>query len=67
MKSTVTVLGSTGSVGMSTLEVIARHPARYDVLALSAHTNVDYPDNDKQQAGEKNPAFGVSILAIQAH
>ncbi|AQU83566.1 MULTISPECIES: 1-deoxy-D-xylulose-5-phosphate reductoisomerase [unclassified Halomonas] len=35
----VTVLGSTGSVGNSTLDVIARHPDRYRVYALTAHTS----------------------------
>ena len=34
----VTVLGATGSIGVSTLDVIARHPERYRVVALSAHT-----------------------------
>ncbi|QEA40843.1 1-deoxy-D-xylulose-5-phosphate reductoisomerase [Pistricoccus aurantiacus] len=34
---TVTVLGSTGSIGTSTLDVIARHPDRYRVHALTAH------------------------------
>jgi len=29
----ITVLGSTGSVGVSTLDVIARHPDRYEVVA----------------------------------
>ncbi|GED21037.1 1-deoxy-D-xylulose-5-phosphate reductoisomerase [Halomonas halmophila] len=33
----VTVLGATGSIGTSTLDVIARHPERYRVHALSAH------------------------------
>jgi 1-deoxy-D-xylulose-5-phosphate reductoisomerase len=33
----VTVLGATGSIGTSTLDVIARHPARYRVHALTAH------------------------------
>jgi 1-deoxy-D-xylulose-5-phosphate reductoisomerase len=37
----VTVLGSTGSVGKNTLDVIARHPDRFEVFALSANTNVD--------------------------
>ena len=36
----VTVLGSTGSVGVSTLDVIARHPDRYRVFALTANANV---------------------------
>ena len=33
----VTILGSTGSVGRSTLDVIARHPQRFYVVALTAH------------------------------
>lgn len=37
----VCVLGSTGSIGVSTLDVIARHPDRYRVVALSAHQRVD--------------------------
>ena len=37
----VTLLGSTGSIGKSTLDVIARHPARYRVHALSANTSVE--------------------------
>jgi 1-deoxy-D-xylulose-5-phosphate reductoisomerase len=40
-KQRVTVLGSTGSVGKNTLDVIARHPDRFEVFALSANTNVD--------------------------
>jgi 1-deoxy-D-xylulose-5-phosphate reductoisomerase len=34
-------LGSTGSVGANTLDVVARHPDRYEVFALSAATRVD--------------------------
>ena len=37
---TVTVLGSTGSIGCSTLDVIQRHPSRYRVYALTASRNV---------------------------
>jgi 1-deoxy-D-xylulose-5-phosphate reductoisomerase len=36
----ITILGSTGSIGVSTLDVLARHPERYRVYALSAHTRV---------------------------
>ncbi len=36
----VVVLGSTGSVGESTLDVLARHPDRFRVVALGAHRNV---------------------------
>lgn len=38
---TVSVLGATGSIGDSTLDVLARHPDRYRVHTLSAHRNVD--------------------------
>lgn len=37
----VTILGSTGSIGQSTLDVIARHPDRFEVYALSAHSRID--------------------------
>jgi len=37
----ITVLGSTGSIGENTLDVLARHPDRYHVVALSAHANVN--------------------------
>ena len=37
----VAVLGATGSIGASTLDVIARHPARYRVFALTAHASAD--------------------------
>jgi 1-deoxy-D-xylulose-5-phosphate reductoisomerase len=41
MKQRIAVLGSTGSIGASTLDVIARHPDRFEVFALSAATQVD--------------------------
>ena len=37
----VTILGATGSIGVSTLDVLARHPDRYRVVALSARSSVD--------------------------
>jgi len=37
----ITILGATGSIGASTLDVLARHPERYRVYALSAHSRVD--------------------------
>lgn len=36
----VTILGSTGSIGQSTLDIIARHPDRFRVEGLTAHKNV---------------------------
>jgi len=37
----ITVLGSTGSIGKNTLDVVARHPDRFRVFALTAATQVD--------------------------
>ena len=37
----ITILGATGSIGASTLDVLARHPERYQVYALSAHSRVE--------------------------
>ncbi len=37
----VSVLGATGSIGVSTLDVVARHPDRFQVVALTAHRDVD--------------------------
>jgi 1-deoxy-D-xylulose-5-phosphate reductoisomerase len=37
----ITILGATGSIGASTLDVLARHPDKYSVYALSAHSRVD--------------------------
>jgi 1-deoxy-D-xylulose-5-phosphate reductoisomerase len=41
MQKRLTLLGSTGSIGDSTLDVVARHPERFSVYALSAHRNGD--------------------------
>ncbi len=36
----ITILGSSGSIGVSTLDVLARHPERFHVFALTANGNV---------------------------
>lgn len=56
MKQRVAVLGSTGSVGANTLDVITRHPDRFEVVALSAATKVDLM---LQQCGAHRPRFAV--------
>ena len=40
MKQTISILGSTGSIGQSTLDVIARHPEKFEVHALTANQDV---------------------------
>ena len=52
----VTVLGSTGSIGKSTLDVLARHPERYQVLALTANSQVALL---LQQVIQFQPQFAV--------
>ena len=37
----LTLLGATGSIGTSTLDVVARHPERFEVIALTAHRDVE--------------------------
>ena len=37
----LTILGSTGSIGESTLDVISRHPEKFRVFALAGHRQVD--------------------------
>jgi 1-deoxy-D-xylulose-5-phosphate reductoisomerase len=41
MSRSVTILGATGSVGRSTLDLIAREPDRFEVVALTAHRDVE--------------------------
>ena len=62
-KQRVTVLGSTGSVGVSTLDVISRHPERFEVFALSAATRVD---EMLAQCAQFSPRFAVMASAPHA-
>ncbi len=55
-RQNITVLGSTGSIGVSTLDVIRRHPERYCAYALCAHSQVD---KLFAQCLEFRPAFAV--------
>ena len=41
MRQRVCILGATGSVGSNTLDVIGRHPDRFEVFALTAHSRVE--------------------------
>ncbi|MGT2470715.1 1-deoxy-D-xylulose-5-phosphate reductoisomerase [Paraburkholderia terrae] len=41
MQKRISLLGSTGSIGDSTLDVVGRHPERFSVYALTAHRNGD--------------------------
>ena len=58
---TLTVLGSTGSIGTSTLDVVARHPERYRVHALTASSQIDLM---LAQCQRFRPA--VAVMATEA-
>ncbi|KMN83768.1 1-deoxy-D-xylulose-5-phosphate reductoisomerase [Chromobacterium alkanivorans] len=59
----IVVLGATGSVGVNTLDVVARHPERYRVVALSGNRQVD---RLFQQALQFRPAYVVTGDAASA-
>ena len=62
MKQRITVLGSTGSIGTSTLDVVARHPDRFEVFALSAATQVGLM---LAQCAQFRPRYAV--MASETH
>jgi 1-deoxy-D-xylulose-5-phosphate reductoisomerase len=63
MKQRLTVLGSTGSIGTSTLDVVARHLDRFEVFALSAATQVNLM---LAQCAQFKPRFAVMASAPHA-
>ena len=63
MRQRVTVLGSTGSIGKNTLDVIARHPQRFEVFALSAATQTELL---LAQCAQFRPRYAVMASAAHA-
>ena len=61
----VTILGATGSIGSSTLDVIARHPDRYALYALTANTNVEQMTNICQSHPPRYAVMGDAQSAEQ--
>ena len=61
----ITVLGSTGSIGVSTLDVVARHPESFSVIALTANTQVD---RLYEQVMKFSPTYAVMVdeMALSA-
>jgi len=52
----ITILGSTGSIGQNTLDVVSRHQDKYRIVALTANTDVDALE---QQCLQWRPEFAV--------
>ena len=61
----ITVLGSTGSIGENTLNVLACHPDRYHVVALSAHNNVSRLAEQCLQTRARYAAISDTAKAIE--
>src|SRR5690606_8876561 len=59
----IAVMGSTGSIGCSTLEVAAAAPQEMQVVALSAHGNFD---RLVEQAGEFRPKWVIATDEVAA-
>ena len=59
----IAVLGSTGSIGVNTLDVVARHPERFEVVALTAATRVD---EMLAQCARFRPRWAVMASAAHA-
>lgn len=59
----LTILGSTGSIGKSTLDVVTRHPGRYQVVALTADKNVE---KMFEQCIRFHPSYAVMLNAQSA-
>ncbi len=54
----VTILGSTGSIGCSTIDLIQRDPDRFQVVALTANTNAELLANQAGQLGAELAVIG---------
>jgi 1-deoxy-D-xylulose-5-phosphate reductoisomerase len=61
----LTVLGATGSIGVSTLDVLARHPDLYCVHALTAHSNVEQLAAQCAQFRPERAVVGSAAAAAQ--
>jgi len=59
----ITILGSTGSIGLSTLDVVARHSNRFKVVALTANTQVD---RILEQCRKFSPRYAVMVNETSA-
>jgi len=58
----VSILGSTGSVGKSTVDLLEGHRDRYEVAALTAHRNVDLLAQQARSLGAKLAVIGEPAL-----
>ena len=61
-RRTITILGATGSVGRSTLDLVARSPERYEIVALTAHRDVAGLAEQAKRFGARQAVIGDPAL-----
>jgi 1-deoxy-D-xylulose-5-phosphate reductoisomerase len=59
----ICILGATGSIGVSTLDVVVRHPDKYKVVALTANSNTDAL---YEQCLAHHPEYAVVVMESKA-
>ncbi len=72
-KQTLCILGSTGSIGKSTLDVVRLHPEKFDIVSLSANASVDlmlaqcqefHPENVVMVSKQHADALTLKLVAV---
>ncbi|QDX80505.1 1-deoxy-D-xylulose-5-phosphate reductoisomerase [Denitratisoma sp. DHT3] len=63
IRQRLTILGATGSIGLSTLDVVSRHPDRFEVVALTGHQRMA---ELAEQCRKHRPRYAVTCDAAAA-
>ncbi|MBI4411857.1 MAG: 1-deoxy-D-xylulose-5-phosphate reductoisomerase [Deltaproteobacteria bacterium] len=63
MVKKISILGSTGSIGLSTIELVLRHPGRFEVVGLAAGSNVAELEKQIQRLKPKVVSVGSEAAA----
>ncbi|MDU5613607.1 MAG: 1-deoxy-D-xylulose-5-phosphate reductoisomerase, partial [Slackia sp.] len=62
-KKRIAILGSTGSIGTQTADIVRRHPDKLEIVALAANRSVDAVAAQAAEFGVRRIAFGDEALA----
>lgn len=65
-KQKVLILGSTGSIGMQTLEIIEQFPYKFEVIGLSAGSNIDLLLTQAKKFNVKNIAVSSNLELVES-
>ena len=62
----LSILGSTGSIGKNTLEVVSRNPGKFKVVGLAAGNNIDLLESQIKKFSPEVVAVADGMLALFA-